>query len=166
MFPYWSDAVELTEAFGRLLDHVEHGLTEGTDQLLGVVGADALDHAAAQVPLDPFQVGRRRDLLERSAELQAVFTVIVPPTLRVDEFVRLVHGGQAHHGDRLVQTLGLNAQDAETAVGIVKCHALDQPSQWFAIFFVVLRHDGAGKSGTRLPDSMISGRAERKPCFR
>ena len=57
--PLGPDAGDLLQAFGRLLDGVEHGRTERLHQLLGIDRADALDHAGAEIALDALQRGRR-----------------------------------------------------------------------------------------------------------
>src|ERR1019366_551738 len=48
----WSNAVNILQPGGLLLDDLENLLAELLDQLLGVNGADALDHPAAQVFFD------------------------------------------------------------------------------------------------------------------
>ena len=51
-------------------------------QLLGVDGADALDHAAAQVFLDALLGGRRGAVEHVGAELEAELPVLRPSGLR------------------------------------------------------------------------------------
>jgi hypothetical protein len=72
------DPVHLPQALGALLDRVEHALGERLDQLLGVDGPDALDHAGAQVALDALERGRRGGAQEGSLELEPVGPVVHP----------------------------------------------------------------------------------------
>ncbi len=56
-----ADALQFFQAFRGGFDDVEHRFPKGPHQFLGEVGADALDHARAQVLLDAFQrTGRAR----------------------------------------------------------------------------------------------------------
>ena len=54
--PTSSDAADLLQARRRLLDDIEDASAEGLDQAAGVDGADALDHARAEVALDAVSV--------------------------------------------------------------------------------------------------------------
>jgi hypothetical protein len=47
-----ADARYLAQAFGLRLDGIEHLLTEGAHQLLGIGWPDAADHPGAEVFLD------------------------------------------------------------------------------------------------------------------
>jgi len=48
----WQYARYLAQAFGLRLDGIEHLLTEGAHQLLGIDWPDAADHPGAEVFLD------------------------------------------------------------------------------------------------------------------
>ncbi len=50
--PNRADARYLAQAFGLRLDGIEHLLTEGAHQLLGIDWPDAADHPGAEVFLD------------------------------------------------------------------------------------------------------------------
>src|ERR1035438_8659811 len=71
-----ADAVHVFQPSGLLLNDVEDALAELSHQLLGVNGADALDHAAAQVFLDAL-LSRRRGTVEHvGAELEPELAVL------------------------------------------------------------------------------------------
>jgi hypothetical protein len=50
--PHLADAVDLEQARGRALDHIEHAFAERLDQTIGEVGADTLDEAGAEIAAD------------------------------------------------------------------------------------------------------------------
>src|SRR5262249_34782470 len=54
-----SNASHFTKAMRLLLDDVEYGLSEGTNELLRIDRPDAADHPGAEVFLDAFDCGRR-----------------------------------------------------------------------------------------------------------
>ncbi len=110
------------------IGNLEDGLTECGDQLLGVVDADALDHAAAQVALGAGQAGRRRHLEERRPELQTVVAMVVPPAPRMDGLAGLDHRRGADQRHQLAPAPRLDPEHAEAGVCVVKGHPLDQPS--------------------------------------
>ena len=56
--PLRADPSHLAQATRLLLDDVEHGIAEGSHELLRVDRTDAADHARAEILLDP--LGRRR----------------------------------------------------------------------------------------------------------
>ncbi len=87
--PLGADAVEFSQPLGGALDDIEDLLTECLDQLLGEMGADAFDHAAAKVLLDALDGAGRHHLQEGRLELNAVLSVIVPATAGLDELSRL-----------------------------------------------------------------------------
>ena len=57
--PHLANPGHLPQAFGGLLDHLEHLRPEGAHQLAGVDRADAADHPRAQVLLNAFCSGGR-----------------------------------------------------------------------------------------------------------
>ena len=59
-------------------DDVEDLLTESLDHLPGVDGADAADHAGAEVFLDPIDRGRRRRAHEARLDLLTMGAVVDP----------------------------------------------------------------------------------------
>ena len=70
--------VDLAQPVRRHLDHVEHLLTEGAQELLGVGRADAPDHAGREVLLDAVGRGRRRCAQEPRLELLAMCPIVDP----------------------------------------------------------------------------------------
>ena len=58
-------------------------------QLLGEVGANASDHAAAQVLLDAVNGTWRHHLEKGRLKLHAVITVVIPSTAALDELTGL-----------------------------------------------------------------------------
>src|SRR5690242_11174246 len=71
--------------------------SEGLDQPLGVDRADALDHARAEVLLDPLGRGRRGGPQEGGPELEPVRPVVHPGAAGVDELAGRDRGGGADH---------------------------------------------------------------------
>ena len=59
----------LPQAFGVRLDNVENILAERLHETLGIDGANAADHAGAEIFLDAFNDGRSRGLEEMCLEL-------------------------------------------------------------------------------------------------
>jgi hypothetical protein len=72
------DAVDLAQPVRRRLDHVEHLLAEGAQELLGVGRADAPDHAGREVLFDAVGRGRGRCAQEPRLELLAVCPIVDP----------------------------------------------------------------------------------------
>jgi len=52
--PHRANAIDLAQPAGCCLDHVEHLLAEGAQQILRVDRADAADHARGEILLDAF----------------------------------------------------------------------------------------------------------------
>ena len=124
-----ADAGDLAQAVRLLLDQVEHGLAEGTDQLLRIDRADAADHAGAEVLLDALQRGRRGRLQEGGLELQAMGAVVDPGPRCADELAGRDQRRVADHGDGVALAARLDPQDAEAGLGAVEGDPLDQPGQ-------------------------------------
>src|ERR1700739_2560869 len=76
--PLRADPGYLAQARRLLLDHVEHGLTGGAHQLLGVNRADAANHAGPEIFFDALGRRGRHRLEERSPELNTVSAVVDP----------------------------------------------------------------------------------------
>src|SRR3984893_12882479 len=95
------------------------------DQLLRQNGSDPFDQAAAEVPLDPFDRGRRHRLHGRRLELQTVFLVPDPLAVRDQPFPG-GHGRQRSDNRRLLtMSLCFYAEDTEAVFFVVESDALD-----------------------------------------
>ena len=131
--PLGPDAGDFLEAFGCLLDGVEHGRTERLHQLLGIDRADALDHAGAEIALDALQRGRRCSLEEGGLELQPVRAVVDPDARGLDELAGADRGGGADHGHQVTLAARLDPQHAKAVLGVVVGHPLDQATECLAL---------------------------------
>ena len=129
--PHPANPRHLTQALGRLLDHLQYLRPEGGHQLAGIDRADAADHARAQVFLDPLGRGGRRGAQEGGLELLAVLAAIHPGATDRDPFAGTDLGGMAHHSHQFAVAAGLDAQHAEAVVGVMEGDPLDRAGQHF-----------------------------------
>jgi hypothetical protein len=127
--PLRADPSYLAQARRLLLDHVEHGLTEGAHQLLGVNRADAANHAGPEIFFDALGRRGRHRLEERSPELNTVSAVVDPGAARLDELAGRDHRGMAKDGDQVALAARLDPQHAEPVLLVVERDALYQASQ-------------------------------------
>ena len=130
--PLRPDAGQLTQPLGLALDDLEHGVTEGGDQLAGVDRTDAADQAGGQVLLDALGGGGRGRLQEGGLELQAVAAVVDPLAGGLDPLARGDHRRPPHHGGQVAPSPHLDAQHAEAGLGIVEGHPLNRTDQHLA----------------------------------
>ena len=126
------DAVDVLQPHRRLLDDVEHVLTKGLHQRLGVDRADALDHAGREVLLDALGGGGWRRAEEVRPELHTVRPIVDPPAARLHELTGADRGGVADNGDQIALAAGLHPEDAEAAVLVVECHPLNEAGEVLA----------------------------------
>ena len=114
-----------------IFDDAQHVGSELLNQLLRQNRADALDQAAAEVSLDPFDRGWRHGFQGAGFELQSVFLVPDPPAVRNRPFP-CGHGRQ-RPDDRDFFPLAFDfyAQYAKPALVAVERDALDQPGNLF-----------------------------------
>ena len=124
-----TDAVDLTQTRGLLLDDVEHGVAELAGEPLGVGRADAADHARREVLLDALERRGWARLQEGGPELHPVLAVDRPGARRNHELSSRNQGGVAHHGDEVALPARLDAQHAEAVVGVVERDPLHEPGQ-------------------------------------
>jgi hypothetical protein len=99
--PDLADAAHLQQPARRFLDDIEHRLTEGGDQPLGEMRADALDQAGGEVALDALTRGGRRHLQEQGAKLGPMLAVLLPMAAGLDVLAGMDLGGAAEHGDEI-----------------------------------------------------------------
>ena len=125
----WTDPIDLLESSGFLVDDVEDVLAELPDQFLCVNRADAFDHAAAQVFLDPFAGGWRGAGEQLGLELQTEFLVPDPATFGGEPFSGRDGGERTDDGDVLTLAGDTDLEDGEAAVLVVKADALDQAGE-------------------------------------
>ena len=87
--------------------------------------AAALDHAGAEIALDPFQFGGWGDLEEGGLELQPMGPVVQPDARRLDELASTEGCCSTHHGDQVALTTHLDPQHTEAVVGVVEGYPLE-----------------------------------------
>src|ERR1017187_763199 len=88
--------------------------------------ADPLDHATAQIPLDPFRRGWRYSPEYGRLQLQPVFFVPDPCALGGEPFASANGRGGANNGYEVTMAGGFHPQDAEPGILIEECDALDE----------------------------------------
>ena len=125
------DAGHLAQALRFGLDDVEHPLAECLDQLPGVDRADAADHAGGEILLDAIGRGRSRAAQKAGFELLAVGAVVDPFARGGDPLAGGDRGGVPDGGDQVAVPTRLDAQNAETVLGIVEGDPLDETCQDF-----------------------------------
>ena len=126
------DAVHVLQPAGLLLDDVENLLAELLHQLLGVNGADALDHAAAQVFLDALPGGGRGAVEHLGPELQAKLPVLDPASFGGHPFPGADGCQGADDRDQVAVPLGLHLEHRQAVLLVVERDALDQPGEAFS----------------------------------
>ncbi len=94
--------------------------------LFGVHGANALDHPAPQIFLDPLPGSRFRAFEVLRAELQSVFLVPDPAALGRDPFPGVDRGEGADHRDQIPVALGFDAQHRKAGLLAMEGDPLDQ----------------------------------------
>ena len=125
------DAVHVLQPGGLLLDDVENLLAEFYDQLLGVNGTNALNHAAAQIFLDALLRGRRSAVEHVSAELEAKLLVLDPASLGGHPLPSADGCQGADHGDQVAVPFGLHLEHGPSVLLVVERNAFDQPGKAF-----------------------------------
>ena len=150
--PHLPDAGHLAQAFRFGLDHVEHLLAKGPDQLAGVDRADAPDHAGAEILLDALDRRRFRCADEPRLELLAMGAVVDPLPGGGDPFPGRHHGGVTDHGDQIAMSPCPGPQHAEAVLRIVEGDALDQSGQDLPVRRILM------PAGDRLHDVPSAGR--------
>ena len=100
-------------------------------ELLGVNGADALDHAAAQIFLDAL-LSRGRGAVEHlGAELEAKLFVLDPAAFGGQPFPGADGSQGADHGDEVTVPFGLHLEHGPAVVLVEEGDALDQTGEAF-----------------------------------
>jgi hypothetical protein len=126
---FGADAIDLFEACGSVFNDVEDGVSEAVDQLAGVDGTDAFDHAAAEVFFDAFAgVGRGRGE-ELGMELESVIPVAHPPPLGIDPFAGGDAGERSDEGDEIAVALDFEFEDGEAGIFVEEGDPFDEAGQ-------------------------------------
>src|SRR5262249_6471034 len=120
------------------------------DQLFGVDGSDAFDHAAAQILLDTFAGSGRGAGEQFGAELQAKFTVPLPPAFGGQPFTRVHRGDGTHDGHRFAMAFGFYLEDGKTILVVEEGDPLDQAGQTFTCGWRARLQSGASPKGSGL----------------
>ena len=126
-----ADAIDRLQLGGAVLNHGENFGSESADQLLCQDWSDPLHQAAAEVPLDPLDRGRRHGLYGRRFELESVLLIPDPPSLGNEPFPGGHRRQRSDDGALLPVSLGFDTEDAEAAFLIVEGDALDQAGDFF-----------------------------------
>jgi hypothetical protein len=137
--PDLADTAHLEQSARRLLDDVEHRLTEGSDQPLGEMRADPLDQPGGEIALDALTRRGRRHLQEQRAKLRTVLAVLLPMAAGLDVLSGMDLGSAAEHGDEIAVAAHLHPQHTEAALGVMEGHALHQPRKGFALLRLTRR---------------------------
>ncbi len=124
-----ADPGHFPEALRAALDHLEHLLAEGGDQLASHGAPDPLDHARAEIGLDALEGGRRHDGQAAGAKLLTVARAGLPVALGAHDLARRHRRAFADHGRWLALVGELDPEHAEAAVGVVEDDPLDQAGE-------------------------------------
>ena len=119
-----ADALDLAEALGRILDHVESFEAKMGHQARRHRPPDAPDQARAEVALDADQ--RRRLLGQKrlDRELSPVTRIVHPPPPQAQAFARLHAREQPHHRHEFVFSVDQQTPDRPARVLAAEDHAL------------------------------------------
>ena len=109
-----------------VLDHAQDFGSEPPDQLLGQNRPDALDQAAAEVPLDPFHRRRRHGLHQSGLELEPVLFVSDPPALGLQPLPGSYGRQRTQDRDLIALPSDFYPKHTEAVFVVVESDALDQ----------------------------------------
>jgi len=137
--PLRADAFEFREPLRGLFYDVEHVNAKGFDQLFGKMRPDALDHAGAEIFLNPFQSRGLHDLELGSLELQPVGTVVDPVSKALNVLARCHRRGGADDRGQVALAAHLDAQHTEPACLAVKSHPFHRAAKAFEGMGVIVR---------------------------
>ena len=140
-----ADAIDLTQPIRLGFDDVEHLLPECLDHLPGVARANTADHAGGEILLDALDGTGRRGAHEPRLELLAMGAVVDPITRGRDPFSGGDRGGVADNGGEIAVPSRLHTQHAETGLGAVECHPLDDAGEHLAVGLRGGRRHGHGQ---------------------
>src|SRR5260370_1069854 len=80
-----ADPLDFFEEGGAFVNHVESACAEHLDDLAGVMRADALDQAGAEILFDAFDGARGQDAQRVGLELPSELRIVHPLPGRLDE---------------------------------------------------------------------------------
>ena len=112
-----------------MLDDVEHRRAEGTNKPAGVNGADAFDHAGAEIALNAGKCVRRGDLDEHRLELPAMLPIGDPAAGGGGVLAWRDTRRVTNQRDQVAFSPDLEAQHAKATVGVVKRDSLDKTGE-------------------------------------
>ena len=124
-----ADAGHLAQSFRLGLDDIEYLFAKRLDHLPSVDRPDAVDHAGAKVFLDAVDRRWLRGAHEARLELLAVGAVVDPFPRCRDPLPGRNDGGVPDDRHKIAMAPGLDAQNAESIIGVVERHPLDEASQ-------------------------------------
>jgi hypothetical protein len=96
----------------------EHRITEGAHELLRIYRADPADHTGAEILLDAFGCGWRRNLEKRRLELHPVRPVVDPATTRLKKLAGRDHGGMPKDGYEIARPRALTRSTQKPFSGL------------------------------------------------
>ena len=123
---FGADLVHFLQPCAVVVDDVEDALAELRHEFFRQHGADALDHAAAQVFFDALAGGGLTGFEAVGAELEAVLRVAHPFAAGREPFAAVDRRQRAEHGHEVALAAHLHAQDGETVLFVEKRDALDE----------------------------------------
>jgi len=131
LFTFRTNAVEVRQAFGRLLNDIKHLFAKGMDQFLGKVRANAFDHPRAEILFNAFQ-GARRDHAEGlRLELQTMGSISHPDALPLNVLARGNRCRGAYDGHQVTVTTDLDSENTEAGLLTMEGDTLHGTGQLF-----------------------------------
>ena len=121
-----SDTLDLKQSLRRVLDDLEHRLTESVHQPLGKGRADPFDETRAQVFLHAFSGGRCRNAQQCRTKLQPVFPMILPRATGLNVFAGCDRRRGAQHRDQITMPTSFDAKNTKAAVRTMESDAFNQ----------------------------------------
>src|SRR5262249_43940807 len=131
LFAFGTNAVKVSQPFGRLLNDVKHLLAKGLDQLFGKVRSDTFDHPRAEILLNAFEGTRWDDAEGLRLELQAMGPIVDPDALPLNVLARGNRRCGANDGDQVAVPTHLDPEDAEAGLLTMEGHTLHGTGQLF-----------------------------------
>ena len=120
-----ADAIDLFETLRKVFDNAEDFFPERIDKLLRIFGADAFDHATAEITLDAFASGGRDGAEFLGAEFETVVFVVDPVTFGGKPFAGSDTGKGTDDRDEIAAALGFDLEDGEAGFVAEKRDAFD-----------------------------------------
>src|ERR1035438_2623246 len=121
-----SDPIDGLQFRDPVLDHAQDFGSETPDELLGQNRPNAFDQATAEVPLDPFNRGRRHGFHQPGLELKSVLFVANPPALGLQPLPGSYGRQRSKDRDFIAVSSDFYPKHTEAVFVVVESDALDQ----------------------------------------